>query len=48
MFIPKQNKSEFGNLGVFLGFLIKSKGFMLEIESHDFYWQISSGISFKK
>ena len=48
MFFPKQNKNALGDLGFFLGFLTKSKGFMPEIESHDFHWRISTGLSLRK
>ena len=48
MFFPNQNKNKLGELGFFLGFLTKSKGFMPEIESHDFHWRISTGLSLRK
>lgn len=47
MFIPQDQELIFGKFGLYLEFLIKSKGFLPEIESHDFYWQLTTGISFK-
>ena len=47
MFFPPNQNNKNGDFGVSLGVLAKSKGFLPSVESHDDYWRISAGVSYR-
>ncbi|MCF0124610.1 MAG: hypothetical protein HUJ68_02430 [Clostridia bacterium] len=47
MFYPRKQNGKNGLIGILFGGLIKSAGFLPTIESHDFYWKLTAGVSYR-